>query len=138
MNTHTRRVARWPTIAPLGLALACTTNNPIAVTPEPDQLSQYLEAHPSSDLQITDKAGHRFWLHDPVVRNDSLTGIANRNEPTIFRGVRLDEIQGLAQPHYDVASTVGLGIAIFAGMAAVAALSMEGEESIMLPAEAVR
>ena len=121
MNTHPRLIGRWLTIGPLGLALACTTNAPVNVTPDAVSLGQYLEAHPSSDLQVTDTAGHHFWLHDPVVQNDSLIGVVNRSDPTTLRGIRLDEIQGLAQPHTDVARTVGLGALIFVGMATVSA-----------------
>ena len=118
-----------------GLTLACTTNNPVKVAPDAVSLSQYLEAHPNSDLQVTDMAGNRFWLYDPVVQNDSLIGVVNRSEPTTLRGIRLDEIQGLAQPHTDVARTVGLGALIFVGMATVSAAVIDDDQGPIYASE---
>jgi len=47
-------------ISPVALALACTTNHPVTVTPDAVPLTQYLEAHPTSALQVTDTTGHRY------------------------------------------------------------------------------
>jgi hypothetical protein len=131
MDKNARRFGRWPTITPLGLALACTTNNPVKVTPDAVGLSQYLEAHPSSDLQVTDTEGHRYWLHDPVVRNDSLIGVKSRAEPDVRRGLPLSKIRSLARPEFDTPKTIGLASGIVIGMVTIVAV-MESEQGALI------
>ncbi len=114
-------------ISPLGLVLACTTNHPVTVTPDAVQLAQYLEAHPTSALQVTDTTGHRYWLHDPVVQNDSLIGVKSRAEPEVRRGLPLAEIRSLARSEFDTPKTIGLASGILIGMVTIVTI-MESEQ----------
>ena len=117
-------------ILPLGFLVACSTNHPVTVTPDAVQLAQYLEAHPTSALQVTNTTGHRYWLYDPVVQNDSLIGVKNRAEPGVQRGLPLSEIRGLARPGFDTPKTIGLASGILVGMVTIVAI-MEGEQGAL-------
>jgi len=114
------------------LALACTTNHPVSVTPDAVQLSQYLEAHPSPDLQVTDTAGQSYWLHDPVVQNDSLIGVRNRNQPDTRVGLGLGEVRSLARPEFDTESAL-LMTGFVAGMAVMYVTLMDDTETLVYP-----
>jgi hypothetical protein len=127
-----RNVSR---VLPVYLALACTTNHPLTVTPDAVQLSQYLEAHPTEDLEVTDTAGHRYWLHDPVVQNDSLIGVKSRAEPKLRRGMPLTEIRGLARSEFDTPKTIGLASGILIGMVTFVAVAIDQPGELTLPAE---
>ena len=114
-------------ILPLGFLVACSTNHPVTVTPDAVQLAQYLEAHPTSALQVTNTTGHRYWLYDPVVQNDSLIGVKSRAEPDVRLGLPLTEIRDLARPEFDTPKTIGLASGILIGMVTIVAI-MEGEQ----------
>ncbi len=137
MGKHLRHIVRWPSIAPLGLALACTTNHPVTVAPDAVQLSQYLEAHPTADLQVTDTAGHRYWLHDPVVQNDSLIGVKSRAEPEVRRGLPLAEIRSLARPEFNTARTIGFAGGAVLTMVTAFVIFSGDEAELTLPAAVV-
>src|SRR5262245_45614198 len=121
-------------VPPLVLALGCTSNHPVSVTPDPVQLSQYLEAHPTEDLRVTDTAGHRYWLHNPAVQNDSLVGVKSRAEPNARRALPLAEIRELQRPEFDTGKTLVLGGGIVFGMVTVVALAVDGgSDAVLLP-----
>ncbi len=121
-------------IIPLGFVVACSTNHPVTVTPDAVQLAQYLEAHPASALQVTDTTGHRYWLYDPVVQNDSLIGVKSRAEPEVRWGLPLAEIRGLARSEFDTPKTIGLASGILISMVTIVTIMESEQGALVYPA----
>ena len=88
--------------------LACTTNRTVDLSAGPESVAHYLASHHPADVQVTDSAGARVWLHGPRVSGDSLIGTVNRDEPREQRAVALTSIRSLAVPHFSAGKTFGL------------------------------
>ena len=85
----------------------------MSVTPDAVQLCS-VSRGPSDfpPFKVTDATGHRYWLYDPVVQNDSLIGMKSRAEPDVRRGLPLTEIRDLARAEFDTPKTIGLASGI--------------------------
>ena len=118
----------------LWFVVACSTNHPVSVTPDAVQLAQYLEAHPASALQVTDTTGHRYWLYDPVVQNDSLIGVRSRAEPEVRVGLAAGGDRSLARPEFDTPKTVGLASGILMGMVTIVTIMESDHGALIYPA----
>jgi hypothetical protein len=94
--------------ATLLAGLACTTNRAVDLSAGPQSMPHYLESHHPADVQVTDAAGARFWLHGPRVSGDSLLGTLSREEPRERRAIALTSVRSLAIPHFSAGKTFGL------------------------------
>ncbi len=101
--------------------LACTTNRAVDLSAGPQSILHYLESHHAADVQVTDSAGERIWLHGPRVSGDSLFGTLSRDEPRARRAIALTSIRSLAVPHFSAGKTFGLigGVVGTAGLVVI-------------------
>ncbi|MEO8633997.1 MAG: hypothetical protein ABI587_01860 [Gemmatimonadales bacterium] len=88
--------------------LACTTSRAIDLSAGPDTIGHYLDARHPTDVQVTDSAGRKAWLHSPRVEGDSLVGVLSRDEPRERLAIPLASIRSLAVPHFSAGRTAGL------------------------------
>jgi hypothetical protein len=101
--------------------LACTTNRAVDLSAGPQSILHCLESHHPADVQVTDSAGERVWLHGLRVAGDSLLGALGRDEPRAHRAIALTSVRSLAVPHFSAGKTFGLigGVVGTAGLVVI-------------------
>ena len=103
-----RVIERGLGVLPVVAALACTSNQRVTVSPEPESLATYLGQDHPSDLRVTRASGPAFWLHNPAVAGDSLVGVVGREQPAPRRAIAISDIRALEVPRVSAGRTVGL------------------------------
>jgi hypothetical protein len=103
------------------LATGCSVTRPVPVTPAAASLRDYLAAHPTANLRVTERSGRKYWIHAPEVRGDSLVGRRGYDTPVRSMSVGLDDVAELRTGHYSAGRTAGAvgGVLAIAGLAMV-------------------
>jgi hypothetical protein len=95
----------------LGLTLllgGCAVSRPLPIELTPPAVSAYLTDHPTTNIQVTEQSGHRYWLHAPELRGDSLHGRQGYDVPDRLLSVPLNQVIELRQSHFSWGRTGAL------------------------------
>jgi hypothetical protein len=107
------------------LAAGCTATRPVAQTPTPETIDDYLRAHPHSAMRVTDSTGGARWVYDATFDGDTLRGLRTSTMPRHLVAIPADRIRSVAAPKFSASRTLGLIGAILA-VGAVLVLTTPG------------
>ena len=106
------------------LVAACSVTKPVASTPTPASIQEYLARHPRAILRIADSTGRRQWIYDANLRADTLRGLRSTTMPRDSVAIPLRQVSEVAAPRFSATRTLG----VLGGLAALV-----GFYALMLP-----
>lgn len=96
---------------------ACSVAQPVNVALEPSSLGIYLETERPKAILVTDSAGRKTWVHEPVMRGDTLAGFTNFDTPRLPARIPLSSVRTVARNHLSPIRTLEIGGGILAVVA---------------------
>lgn len=97
---------------------ACSVTRPVAPTPTPANIQEYLAHHPKTPIKIVDSTGRSRWIYEASLRGDTLRGLATTTMPRTPIAMDLRQVSQVAAPRFSATRTLGL----LGGLAALLAL----------------
>jgi hypothetical protein len=102
---------------------ACTVTRPIATSPAPQSLENYLRAHPRAALRVVDSTGRARWVYEATLRADTLRGLRAPTMPRQLVTIPLGEVAEVGASRMSPVRTLGFIGGILALGAALALMA---------------
>ena len=110
------------------LLSACSVTRPVPIALDAPGVSAYLTDNPRSNLQVTERSGRRYWVHEPRVSGDSLLGQLGYDVPVQPLSVPLEEVEELRTSHFSWGRTGAVVAGSMAAAFVALAILVEGAE----------